>query len=88
MPKTPTIPAYRVHKGSGHAVVVLGGRSVSLGKWNSPPSKAEIHQFCPPLLPRRQIEREEGLAQPRIAVEQHQDAARRNQKKETLSSCR
>src|SRR4051794_12019343 len=41
MPRKVRIPSYRFHKGSGQAVVVLDGRSVYLGKWNSPESKTE-----------------------------------------------
>src|ERR1700730_409055 len=35
------IPSYRRHKGSGQAVVVLGGKSFYLGKWDTPHSRAE-----------------------------------------------
>jgi integrase len=38
MPKKIRIPSYRLHKGSGQAVVVLRGQSVYLGKWDSPES--------------------------------------------------
>jgi hypothetical protein len=41
MPRTVRIPSYRFHKGSGQAVVVLGGRSVYLGKWNTAESRLE-----------------------------------------------
>ena len=40
MPRKLRIPSYRFHKGSGQAVVVLGGNSVYLGKWDSPDSRA------------------------------------------------
>ncbi|MBY0231627.1 MAG: hypothetical protein K2W96_20270 [Gemmataceae bacterium] len=38
------IPSYRFHKGSNQAVVVLSGRSVYLGHWNSPESRAEYER--------------------------------------------
>jgi integrase len=44
MPKQPRIPSYRFHKASGQAVVVLGGRSVYLGKWDTPESHAEYER--------------------------------------------
>src|SRR5262245_39172552 len=40
MPKKPRVPSYRLHRGSGQAVVVLDGRSIYLGKWNTPASHA------------------------------------------------
>ena len=39
MPKS-SVPTYRLHKASGQAVVVLRGRSVYLGKFNSSESRA------------------------------------------------
>jgi integrase len=44
MPKKMRIPSYRLHKGSGQAVVVLGGRSIYLGKWDTPESKSEYER--------------------------------------------
>src|SRR5262245_6506448 len=44
MPKKPRIPSYRLHKGSGQAVVVLNGTSVYLGKWNTPESRSEYER--------------------------------------------
>src|SRR5262249_32801420 len=44
MPKKPRIPTYRLHKGSGQAVVVLNGTSVYLGKWNTPESRSEYER--------------------------------------------
>lgn len=40
MSKSSRIPSYRHHKGTGQAVVVLRGRSIYLGRWNSPSSHA------------------------------------------------
>jgi hypothetical protein len=42
--RKPRIPSYRFHKGSGQAVVVLRGRSVYLGRWSSPESRAEYER--------------------------------------------
>jgi hypothetical protein len=39
MPRKPRVPSYRFHKGTGEAVVVLDGRSIYLGRWNSPQSR-------------------------------------------------
>jgi integrase len=44
MPKKIRIPSYRLHKGSGQAVVVLNGKSIYLGKWDTPESKAEYER--------------------------------------------
>jgi hypothetical protein len=44
MTKKPTIPSYRLHKGSGQAVVVLNGKSTYLGKWNTPDSRTEYER--------------------------------------------
>jgi integrase len=44
MPKKVRVPSYRFHKGSGQAVVVLDGRSIYLGKWDTPESKAEYER--------------------------------------------
>src|SRR4051812_49170496 len=44
MPRKVRVPSYRFHKGSGQAVVVLGGPSVYLGKWDTPESKAEYER--------------------------------------------
>jgi integrase len=41
MPQKLRIPSYRFHKASGQAVVVLDGKSVYLGKWDTPESRAE-----------------------------------------------
>ncbi len=35
------VPSYRLHKGSGQAVVLLDGRAFYLGKWGSPASRRE-----------------------------------------------
>jgi integrase len=35
------LPSYRLHKSSGQAVVVLNGRSIYLGRWNSAASRSE-----------------------------------------------
>jgi integrase len=40
MPRQVRVPTYRFHKGSGQAVVVLDGKSVYLGVWNTPESRA------------------------------------------------
>jgi integrase len=44
MPKHPRIPTYRLHKGSGQAVVVLNGKSVYLGVWQTPESRTRYEQ--------------------------------------------
>jgi hypothetical protein len=44
------IPAYRLHRPSGRAVVTLYGRDVYLGKYNSPESKAEYRRLIAELL--------------------------------------
>jgi len=45
MPRLTTkIPKYRLHKGSGQAVVTIDGRDVYLGKHGSPESKAKYNQ--------------------------------------------
>jgi hypothetical protein len=41
MPKKNRIPTYRHHKASGQAVVLLDGKSVYLGVWDSPVSRAK-----------------------------------------------
>jgi hypothetical protein len=38
------VPSYRLHKGSGQAVVVLGGRSIYLGKFGTTASKVEYRR--------------------------------------------
>jgi integrase len=47
------IPSYRLHKASNQAVVVLGGRSHYLGRWNSPESRAEYDRLVAEFLNRR-----------------------------------
>jgi integrase len=54
MPKQVRIPSYRFHRGSGQAVVVLGGKSVYLGKWNTPESRAEYARVIAEWLARGQ----------------------------------
>jgi hypothetical protein len=44
MPKRIRIPSYRLPKGSGQAVMVLNGRSVYLGVWNSSESHAKYER--------------------------------------------
>jgi hypothetical protein len=44
MPKMLRVPKYRFKKGSGQAVVVLVGRSVYLGRWDSPESHAKYRR--------------------------------------------
>jgi hypothetical protein len=44
MPKRSLIPTYRLHKGSGQAVVVLDGQSIYLGVWESPESRAKYER--------------------------------------------
>src|SRR5262245_10725868 len=53
MPQKPRIPTYRYHKGSGQAVVVLGGKSVYLGKWDTPESRAEYERVVAEWLAQR-----------------------------------
>lgn len=38
MPKTAPVPAYRLHKASGQARVIIRGKQIYLGKYNSPES--------------------------------------------------
>lgn len=45
MSRTPRIPSYRLHKASGQAVVVLGGRSFYLGKFGSSASRVEYERI-------------------------------------------
>jgi integrase len=54
MPKIRRVPSYRFHKGSGQAVVVLAGKSVYLGKWNTPNSRAEYERVLSEWLALRQ----------------------------------
>lgn len=44
MPHRIHIPTYRLHKASGQAVVVLDGRSIYLGVWQSPESRAKYEK--------------------------------------------
>ena len=39
------MPAYRLHRASGQAVVTLNGVDHYLGRWDSPPSKAEYDRL-------------------------------------------
>jgi hypothetical protein len=45
MPKKSSVPAYRLHRASGQAVVTLNGVDHYLGRWNSPESKAEYDRL-------------------------------------------
>jgi hypothetical protein len=45
MLRTIRVPSYRLHKASGQAVVVLGGRSHYLGKFGTADSKAEYQRL-------------------------------------------
>jgi integrase len=53
MPKQARVPSYRLHKGSGQAVVVLDGKSIYLGKWNSPQSRSEYDRVLAEWLDQR-----------------------------------
>jgi integrase len=44
MPKNHRIPSYRFHKATGQAVVVLNGRSIYLGPWNTAQSRAKYER--------------------------------------------
>ena len=44
MPRKPSVPSYRLHRASGQAVVVLDGKSIYLGKWNTPTSHAAYRE--------------------------------------------
>jgi integrase len=44
VPRKPSVPSYRLHRASGQAVVVLDGKSVYLGKWDTPSSHAAYRQ--------------------------------------------
>jgi integrase len=44
VPRKPSVPSYRLHRASGQAVVVIKGKSVYLGKWNTPASHAAFRQ--------------------------------------------
>src|SRR5262245_52175047 len=61
MPQNVRIPSYRRHKASGQAVVVLGGKSFYLGKWDSPESHAAYERVVA-----------EWLANGRRLLENHQ----------------
>src|SRR5690348_8670171 len=42
---TPGVPAYRLHKARGCAVVTLGGRNYYLGTFGSPESRAKYNRL-------------------------------------------
>lgn len=46
MLRTATVPAYRLHKATGQAVVTIKGRQVYLGRHNEPQSLQRYHQIC------------------------------------------
>jgi integrase len=64
MPKKIRIPSYRLHKGSGQAVVVLNGRSIYLGLWNTSESRTKYERVIAEWLAnRRSLPRaEQGAA--------------------------
>ena len=45
MPNKKAVPSYRLHKPSGLARVLLDGRHVYLGKYNSPESREEYRRL-------------------------------------------
>ena len=45
MPRKSSVPAYRLHRASGQAVVTLSGVDHDLGRWDSPGSKAEYDRL-------------------------------------------
>ncbi len=45
MPKKSHVPAYRLHKATGQAVVVVDGKSFYLGKYGTPESQAEYDRI-------------------------------------------
>lgn len=45
MPTTKQVPAYRLHKASGQARVILNGTHVYLGKFDSPQSREKYHRL-------------------------------------------
>jgi hypothetical protein len=60
--KQTRIPTYRYHKASGQAVVVLGGKSDYLGKWESPESRAEYDRVVAEWLAQRRRRGDAALA--------------------------
>jgi integrase len=63
MPKKFRLPSYRLHKGSGQAVVVLNGKSIYLGVWDSPASHAEYERvIAESLANHRSLPHTEGTA--------------------------
>lgn len=50
MLRTAKVPAYRLHKATGQAVVTLKGRQVYLGRHDTPQSQQRYHQICADLL--------------------------------------
>ena len=50
MPRRQTIPAYRLHVQSGQARVILNGRHIYLGRFDSPQSRAAYDQLVRKLL--------------------------------------
>jgi hypothetical protein len=53
MPRRQTIPAYRLHVQSGLARVILNGRHIYLGRFDSPESRAAYDQLVRKLLTER-----------------------------------
>src|SRR5262249_10591214 len=64
MPRKIRIPTYRFHKGSGQAVVVLGGRSVYLGRWDTPESRAEYERVVAEWLARGRLPAQDKAPEP------------------------
>ena len=50
MPRKSTIPAYKLHAASGQARVIIGGKHIYLGRYNSEESKAEYERLIRKLL--------------------------------------
>jgi integrase len=53
MPRKSTIPAYKLHAATGQARVIIDGKHIYLGKFNSPESKAQYELLVRKLLTNR-----------------------------------
>jgi hypothetical protein len=53
VPRKSQIPPYRLHRGSGQAVVHVNGRDVYLGVHDTPESKAKYHEIIRKVLAER-----------------------------------
>lgn len=69
----PKVPAYRLHKATGQAVVTLGGRDVYLGKHGTPESQQQYHRAVAEWLAGVQRHREAAGVAVAELVEKHLD---------------